>query len=127
MERPDYLTSPDSDIVDHDPSLNVALGHRHQRLEDFSSALKRLWRLKKFRAVRIFVFRWRDVQALVLETLRQCGILLQPIMPDKAALLLDGLGVPASQRTLADAAFGRDGLGDVRPGLRLFDLSTWKS
>ena len=68
-----------------------------------------------------------DVQALVFETLRQTGILLQPVMPEKTALLLDALGVPAAQRTLADAAFGRPGLGVVRPGVRLFDVSTWKS
>ncbi|KAI0326731.1 hypothetical protein GY45DRAFT_1258429 [Cubamyces sp. BRFM 1775] len=67
-----------------------------------------------------------DVQALIFETLRQCGILLQPFMPETAALLLDSLGVPRDQRTLADAAFGRAGLGDVRPGVRLFDINMVK-
>ncbi|KAI0711019.1 tRNA synthetases class I (M)-domain-containing protein [Cerioporus squamosus] len=62
------------------------------------------------------------VQALVFETLRECGILLQPIMPGKAALLLDSLGVPAMERTLADAAFARRDVGDVRSGVRLFDV-----
>ncbi|KAL7282709.1 hypothetical protein ACG7TL_004183 [Trametes sanguinea] len=63
-----------------------------------------------------------DVQALIFETLRQCGILLQPIMPEKTTVLLDALGVPTTQRTLADAAFGRPGVGDVRPGVRLFNM-----
>ena len=67
-----------------------------------------------------------DVQALVFETMRQCGILLQPFMPEKAALLLDSLGVPPDQRTLADAAFGKADLADVRPGVRLFDIDMSK-
>ena len=67
-----------------------------------------------------------DVQTLVFETLRQSGILLQPIMPDKASLLLDSLGVAASQRTIVDAAFGRSGLGEVRSGVRLFDIDMSK-
>ncbi|KAI0774730.1 tRNA synthetases class I (M)-domain-containing protein [Trametes elegans] len=58
-----------------------------------------------------------EVQALVFETLRQSGILFQPFMPDKAALLLDLLGVPANERTLAHAAFGRAFVGDVRAGV----------
>ncbi|KAI0677666.1 tRNA synthetases class I (M)-domain-containing protein [Trametes maxima] len=67
-----------------------------------------------------------DVQTLVLEVLRECGILLQPFMPEKAALLLDSLGVPEGQRTIADAAFGKPGVGDVRPGVRLFDVDMSK-
>ena len=63
-----------------------------------------------------------DVQTLMLETLRQCGVLLQPVLPDTAARLLDALGVPAARRSLADAAFGRPGLGEVVPGVRLFDV-----
>ncbi|KAI0650852.1 tRNA synthetases class I (M)-domain-containing protein [Trametes meyenii] len=67
-----------------------------------------------------------DVQALVFEALRECGILLQPFMPEKAALLLDSLGVSEGQRTIADAAFGKPGIGDVRPGVRLFDVDMSK-
>ncbi|EJF62201.1 hypothetical protein DICSQDRAFT_146480 [Dichomitus squalens LYAD-421 SS1] len=67
-----------------------------------------------------------DIQALVFETLRQSGILLQPIMPDTATLLLDSLGVPKDQRTIADAVFGRSGVGEVRPGVRLFDMGSLK-
>ena len=68
-----------------------------------------------------------DVQALVFETLRQSGILLQPIMPDTATLLLDSLGIPQGQRTIADAAFGRNDLGEVRRGVRLFDMASLRS
>ena len=72
-----------------------------------------------------------DVQALVFETLRQAGILLQPVMSDKATMLLDALGVPTGRRSLADAAFARSEegavvFGDVRPGVRLFDVDMAK-
>lgn len=67
-----------------------------------------------------------DVQSLILETLRQCAILLQPIMPDKATLLLDSLGVSPIHRTLADAGFGRRPIGEVRAGVRLFDIDMSK-
>ncbi|OBZ70134.1 putative methionine--tRNA ligase, mitochondrial [Grifola frondosa] len=63
-----------------------------------------------------------NVQALVLECLRQCGILLQPFMPSKAELLLNALDVPAEQRTLAYAAFGSPGLNQVQRGIRLFEV-----
>ncbi|KAJ9143715.1 Methionyl-tRNA synthetase [Pleurostoma richardsiae] len=42
------------------------------------------------------------------ETLRVVGILLQPFMPDKAAELLDVLGVPPTHRTLKYARIGLD-------------------
>ena len=65
-----------------------------------------------------------EVQALVLETLRQCGILLQPIMPGKATSLLDLLGVSPSERTLAHATFGSSALSGVSTSnVRLFDMS----
>ncbi|KAH9854937.1 tRNA synthetases class I (M)-domain-containing protein [Lenzites betulinus] len=67
-----------------------------------------------------------DVQALVFETLRVCGILLQPFMPGKATLLLDSLAVPEAQRTLSDAAFGKPGVGQPRPGVRLFEVDLSK-
>jgi len=38
------------------------------------------------------------VYALSLETLRICGILLQPFIPAKAGTLLDALGIPQSER-----------------------------
>lgn len=42
------------------------------------------------------------------ESLRIVGILLQPFMPEKAAELLDVLGVPAQNRTFAHARPGAD-------------------
>ncbi|KAI0751186.1 tRNA synthetases class I (M)-domain-containing protein [Daedaleopsis nitida] len=67
-----------------------------------------------------------EVQMLVLEALRQSAILLQPVMPDKTTVLLDSLGVSPTQRTLADAGFGRRRIGSVRMGVRLFDLDMSK-
>lgn len=63
-----------------------------------------------------------DVQALMFEALRICGILLRPIMPSKADFLLDSLDVPSAERTLADADFGKCSVGSVRSGVRLFDV-----
>ncbi|KAI9841209.1 MAG: methionyl-tRNA synthetase [Sclerophora amabilis] len=45
---------------------------------------------------------------LSTETLRICGILLQPYMPNKAAELLDMLGVAAGNRTFTSARLDRD-------------------
>lgn len=42
------------------------------------------------------------------EALRIAGILLQPIMPSKASMLLDGLGVRQDRRTVAFAGHGKD-------------------
>lgn len=59
------------------------------------------------------------------ETLRICGILLQPVIPTKAGALLDALGVPSEKRTLVDARLGNGELAGaaalpVRP-VRLFE------
>lgn len=63
-----------------------------------------------------------DISVLTLETLRVCGILLQPFMPTKSSQLLDALGVPPDQRTLDDAEYsiGRVHLDDVVSGFKLF-------
>lgn len=42
------------------------------------------------------------------ETLRVVGILLQPFMPNKAAQMLDVLGVPQDHRTYEYARLGAD-------------------
>ncbi|OJT09068.1 hypothetical protein TRAPUB_11 [Trametes pubescens] len=68
-----------------------------------------------------------DVQALMFEALRICGILLRPIMPGKAEFLLDSLDVHPTERTLADAEFGKRSVGEVRSGVRLFDMERTKS
>jgi methionyl-tRNA synthetase len=44
----------------------------------------------------------------VAETLRVCGILLQPYMPAKASELLDMLGVDGSKRAFEHTKFGCD-------------------
>lgn len=43
-----------------------------------------------------------------LETLRVCGVLLQPVMPTSMKALLDRLGSPQA-RMARDAAFGSSG------------------
>ena len=45
---------------------------------------------------------------LCAESLRICGILLQPYMPSKMQQLLDQLGVDPGKRMLRDAEFGSD-------------------
>ena len=45
---------------------------------------------------------------LCAESLRICGILLQPYMPSKMEQLLDQLGVAPSRRTFQDVEFGSD-------------------
>lgn len=62
-----------------------------------------------------------NVQTLILECLRICGILLQPFMPSKSSMLLDALGVATEQRTLGVAELGQGQVGQVQPGVRLFE------
>jgi methionyl-tRNA synthetase len=50
----------------------------------------------------------REAIYLSAETLRISGILLQPFMPDKAAMLLDTLGVKEERRTWECAELGAD-------------------
>ena len=52
--------------------------------------------------------RLNTVIYLAVEALRISGIMLQPYMPAKSALLLDMLGVDESKRTLEHANVGRD-------------------
>lgn len=67
------------------------------------------------------VQRVAEVHAVVLEVLRICGILLQPFIPSRASMLLDVLGIPPAQRTLANASLGSGAVGDITSGVRLFD------
>jgi methionyl-tRNA synthetase len=58
--------------------------------------------------------------------LRIAGILLQPIMPTKASLVLDQLGVKPEKRTLEYAAMGKDlEYGIERPDARLAFQKRW--
>ncbi|KAH9994147.1 tRNA synthetases class I (M)-domain-containing protein [Russula compacta] len=61
-----------------------------------------------------------NVYALSLETLRICGILLQPFIPAKAGMLLDAMGIPRSERALEHAQYLRSPVGNVTPGVKLF-------
>lgn len=47
---------------------------------------------------------------LCAESIRICGILLQPYMPSKMKILLDMLGVKNDARGFIDTKFGADGL-----------------
>jgi len=60
------------------------------------------------------------VYALSLETLRICGILLQPFIPTKAGVLLDAMDIPRSERLLQHAKYLRSSVGNVTPGVKLF-------
>ncbi|KAI9513225.1 tRNA synthetases class I (M)-domain-containing protein [Russula earlei] len=61
-----------------------------------------------------------EVYALSLETLRICGILLQPFIPAKAGMLLDVMGISRSERALQHAQYLRSSVGNVTPGVKLF-------
>lgn len=50
----------------------------------------------------------QEVVYLCAESLRICGILLQPCMPERMALLLDMLGVAPESRSFKDTAVGSD-------------------
>ena len=60
------------------------------------------------------------VYAVSLETLRICGILLQPFIPNKAGMLLNAMDIPRSERSLQHAQYLRSSLGNVTPGVKLF-------
>lgn len=61
-------------------------------------------------------------EAIVLEALRVCAILLQPFVPGKATMLLDALDVPQDERTIQHAALGATQVRTVSSGVRLFEL-----
>lgn len=52
---------------------------------------------------------------LTLETLRVCGILLQPAMPTSMQRLLDYLGVPQTERDLSFAQIDMEGRNIQNP------------
>lgn len=61
-----------------------------------------------------------EVYALSLETLRVCGILLQPFIPAKAGMLLDALCISGSERSLQYARYLSGTVGSVVPSVKLF-------
>src|SRR5277367_6485488 len=63
-----------------------------------------------------------------VETLRVCGICLQPFVPSVAGRLLDALGVPIDERTwefatlmLVDGIDEKGRLWNIAPNVKLFD------
>jgi methionyl-tRNA synthetase len=58
-----------------------------------------------------------------LETLRICGICLQPIIPSTSSRLLDALGVRSDERTWDFTEVGRGAVGDVT-SVVLFERKT---
>jgi methionyl-tRNA synthetase len=65
-----------------------------------------------------------EVYALSLETLRVCGILLQPFIPAKAGMLLDALSISHSERSLQHARYLPGTVGSAAPGVKLFSRSS---
>jgi methionyl-tRNA synthetase len=69
-----------------------------------------------------------EIVFLTADSLRIVGILLQPFIPDKAARLLDMLGIEEKRRTLewigagSDASFGRATDGDAIKGRLLRNI-----
>jgi len=55
-----------------------------------------------------------------VETLRICGILLQPFIPAKSVELLEILGTKQEERTWDYAEPGKGTTGDIKQGIKLF-------
>lgn len=56
-----------------------------------------------------------------LETLRITGILLQPFIPHASERLLDGLNIPADERSVDFARVGKGEVGMDVKGIKLFE------
>ena len=61
-----------------------------------------------------------EIIFLCAESLRICGILLQPYMPAKMKTLLDQLGVAAGDRSYANTLLG----SDTNYGVSMVDLGS---
>ena len=61
-----------------------------------------------------------QIYAVSIESLRVCGLLLQPFIPQKAGELLDALGVSMEMRTWGHAQILGAAVGEVKKGVRLF-------
>lgn len=62
------------------------------------------------------------VRATILETVRICAILLQPIIPQHAQRVLDGFGLNHSERTLELAVLGAGPPYWPRSGFKVFEV-----
>jgi len=90
----------------------LALVRQEIELQAFHKALDHIWALisqadryvdeqAPWALKKTDVARMETVLYVLAETLRYLGVLLQPIMPQAAAALLDQLGIPADTRTFA--------------------------
>ena len=61
-----------------------------------------------------------QIHAISVETLRICGILLQPFIPEKSVELLEALGTRPEERSWDYAEPGKGTTGDLKQGIRLF-------
>lgn len=61
-----------------------------------------------------------QIHAISVETLRICGILLQPFIPEKSVELLEALGTKPEERTWDYAKPGKGATGNFKRGIRLF-------
>ncbi|KAI0782592.1 tRNA synthetases class I (M)-domain-containing protein [Abortiporus biennis] len=63
-----------------------------------------------------------SVTVTIIESLRICGILLQPFIPGKAEQLLNGLSIPTNERSLTYAEVGKGPkIPTIQGGIRLFE------
>ena len=62
-----------------------------------------------------------QVYAVSVETLRICGILLQPFIPTKSIELLEALGTKPGERSWDHAEPGKGTTGSLKQGVRLFN------
>ena len=61
-----------------------------------------------------------QLHVISVETLRICGILLQPFIPAKSVELLEALGTKPSERTWDYAEPGKGATGNIKQGIKFF-------
>ncbi len=115
---PQHMQEADAQLLAEADSLLPALRARFDK-QSFHEGLRQIWEVisnanKYIDAQAPWALKKTDPQrmgevlAVIVEVLREVGILVQPIMPQSAAFLLDQLGVGADERTFArlgDRAF----------------------
>jgi len=61
-----------------------------------------------------------QIHAVSVETLRVCGVLLQPFIPAKSTELLEALATPPGERSWNHAEPGKGTTGNLKRGIKLF-------
>jgi methionyl-tRNA synthetase len=112
LPAPGTRTEDDLALLEAAEALPMKLRERidrqalHEALEDIWKVIRAAnsyidrqapWALKKTDPPRM-----ADVLRLLLDVLRPVATLLQPFMPDSMVKMLDQLGVPSNQRSIAD-------------------------